>query len=194
MFLSRQIHLPLQVCLLSWFLFQHVCCTWIYHCFCFIYIKISRALAVLFPGTFMNFSFEFGSALGSTEVLFFSATTSRMARTATYHSIHYLYPGLPSRGESDRSMKLTGNLLTMQRIRTVEAADLLSYCFHCLVLSPLYHCVVTIFTTCINIKQLYIMPRQCVFCIILSTDYTYVSLHSMKGLIFVMEMHCVFFR
>jgi len=142
----------------------------------------------------MSFSFEFGSALGSAEMPFFSVTTSRMARTATYHSIHYLYPGLSSRGESGRSMKLTGHLLTVQRIRTVEAAGLLSYSIHCLVLNPFYHCVVTIFTTCINIEQLYIMPRQYVFCIILTTEYTYVSLRSMKGLIFVMEMHCVCLR
>lgn len=131
------------------------------------------ALAVQFPGRFMNFSFEFGSALGSAEMLFFSATTSRMARTATYPSIHYLYPGLSSRGESGRSMKLNGHL-TVQRIRILEAAGFLSHSIHCLVLNPLYHCVVTIFTTWINIKQLYIVPRQCVFCIILTTDYMYV--------------------
>jgi hypothetical protein len=142
----------------------------------------------------MSFSFEFGSVRGSAEMLFFSTTTSRMARTATYHSIHYLYPGLSSRGESGRSMKLTDHLLTVQRIRTVEAAGLLSCSIHCLVLNPLYCCVVTIFTTCINIKLLYIMPRHGVFCIILTTDYTYLSLHSMKGLIFVIEMHCVFLR
>jgi len=130
------------------------------------------ALAVIFPGSFMSFSFEFGSTLGSAEMLFFSANTSRTARTATYPSIHHLYPGLSSRGESGRSMKLTVHLLTVQRIRMLEAAGLLSHSIHCLVLNPLYHCVVTIFTTCINIKQLYIMPRQYVFCIILTTDYT----------------------
>ena len=117
---------------------------------------------------------EFGSALGSAEMLFFSATTSRMARTATYPSIHYLYPRLFSREESGRSMKLTGHLLTVQMIRMLEAARLLSHSILCLVFNPVYHCVVTIFITCINIKQLYTVPRQCVFCIILTTDYVYV--------------------
>jgi len=134
----------------------------------------ARALAVQFPGSFMNFSFEFGSALGNAEMLFFSASTPRIARAATYPSFHYLYPGLSSRGESGRRMKLTGHILTVQRIRILEDSVLLSHTFHFLVLDPLYHCVVTIFTTCINIKQFYIVPRQCVFCIILTTDYVYI--------------------
>lgn len=241
MFLGRQMHLPLQPCLLSSFPSQYVCRTWVYHYFCFIYIErlvchcmwlggpigsriggptsdpiggpiyhffalftlkdwsatscglavllavllivllavvlailLAVLLAVLFPARFMNFSFEFCSTLGSAEMLFFSATTSRTARTETYPSIHYLYPGLSSRGESGRSMKLTGHLLTVQRIRILEAAGLLSHNIHCLVPNPLYHCVVTIFTTCIYIKQLYIVPRQCVFCIIPTTDHVYV--------------------
>jgi len=52
-------------------------------------------------------------------------------------------------------MKLTGHHLTVQRIRMLEAVVLLSHSIQCLVLNPLYHCVVTIFTTCIYIKQLY---------------------------------------
>jgi hypothetical protein len=68
----------------------------------------AHALAVQFPGSLMNFSFEFGSALGSAEMLF-PATTPRMVRAATYPSVHYLYPGLSSRvrkrskNEADRS-------------------------------------------------------------------------------------------
>jgi hypothetical protein len=66
-------------------------------------------LVVQFPGSFMNFSFEFGSAVGSAEMFFFSATTPRMARAATSPSIHYLDPELSSREgkrpkhEADRS-------------------------------------------------------------------------------------------
>lgn len=154
-----------------------MCRTWVYNYFLFTLKDkptIECALTVLFPGSFMYFSSQFGSSLGSAEMLLFSATTSWMARTATYSSIHYLYPGLSSRKESGRTMKLTGHLLTVQMIRLLEAADQLFHIIHCLVFSPLYHCMLAIITTCINIKQLHIMPRQWGFCIILTADYVYV--------------------
>ena len=158
-------------------------------------LKVKRTtahtLAVQFTGSFMNFSFEFGSAVGRAEMLF-SATTPRMVRAATYPSVHYLYPGVSSRVESGRKMKLTGHLLIVQRIKMLEAAGLLSHTIHFFVLNPLYHCVVTIFTTCINIKQFYIVPRQCVFCIILTTDYVYVPTYHERADICNGDAVCLF--
>ena len=73
-----------------------------------------------------------------------------------------------------------------------EAAGLLSHITYSLVFNPLYHCVVDIFTACINIKQLYILPRQCVFCIILTTGYVYVPTHHGRADICNEDAMCLF--